>query len=84
VAFGLLILGFGVRVVANRYARQSIQRERSAPDRDCSEADSMTSSCILLGLELILLAFALRARTWACFAVVLVPPTSAVLYRIHV
>jgi protein-S-isoprenylcysteine O-methyltransferase Ste14 len=37
-----------------------------------------------LGLELILLAFALHARNWACFAVVFVPPTLAVLYRIHV
>jgi len=37
-----------------------------------------------LGLELILLACALHARTWACFAVVLVPPTLALLYRIHV
>ena len=37
-----------------------------------------------LGLELILLAFALHSRTWACFAVVLVPPTLAVLYRIQV
>jgi protein-S-isoprenylcysteine O-methyltransferase Ste14 len=37
-----------------------------------------------LGLELILLACALHARTWACFAVVFIPPTLAVLYRIHV
>jgi protein-S-isoprenylcysteine O-methyltransferase Ste14 len=37
-----------------------------------------------LGLELILLAYALHSRTWACFAVFFVPPTLAVLYRIHV
>jgi protein-S-isoprenylcysteine O-methyltransferase Ste14 len=37
-----------------------------------------------LGLELILLAFALHTRIWVCFAVVLIPPTLAVLYRIHV
>jgi protein-S-isoprenylcysteine O-methyltransferase Ste14 len=37
-----------------------------------------------LGLELILLACALQARTWACFAVALVPSTLALLYRIHV
>ncbi len=37
-----------------------------------------------LGLELILLAAAIHTCTWACFAVVLVPPTLAVLYRIHV
>ena len=37
-----------------------------------------------LGLELIFLAFALHAQTWACFAVLLFPPTLAVLYRMHV
>jgi protein-S-isoprenylcysteine O-methyltransferase Ste14 len=37
-----------------------------------------------LGLEMIFLAFALHSRTWACFAVVLVPPTLAVLLRIEV
>ena len=37
-----------------------------------------------LGLEMILLACALHARTWACFAVVFVPPTIALLFRIHV
>jgi protein-S-isoprenylcysteine O-methyltransferase Ste14 len=37
-----------------------------------------------LGLEIVFLAFALHSRTWACFAVVLVPPTLALLYRIHV
>jgi protein-S-isoprenylcysteine O-methyltransferase Ste14 len=37
-----------------------------------------------LGLELILFACALHARAWACFAVILIPPTLAVLYRIHV
>jgi len=37
-----------------------------------------------LGLELIILACALHARNWACFAVVLIPPTLALLYRIHV
>jgi len=37
-----------------------------------------------LGLEMILLALALHTLTWACFAVVLVPPTLAVLYRIQV
>jgi len=36
------------------------------------------------GLELILLAYALHTRTWACFAVFLIPPTLALLYRIRV
>jgi len=37
-----------------------------------------------LGLELIFLAFALHSRNWTCFAVVFIPPTLALLYRIHV
>jgi len=37
-----------------------------------------------LGLEMILLGLAMHTRTWACFAVVMGPPTLAVLYRIHV
>lgn len=36
------------------------------------------------GLEMILLACGLHSRTWVCLAVILVPPTLAMLYRIHV
>lgn len=36
------------------------------------------------GLELILLGLALHAGAWACCAVVFIPPTLALLYRIHV
>lgn len=87
VALGILILGLGVRVIAivtlgrafsanvATHAGQRLQR---------SGLYSLVRHPSYLGLELILLAFALHARTWACFAVVLVPPTLAVLYRIHV
>ena len=87
VALGILILGFGVRALAIvtlgsafsanvvTHAGQRLQR---------SGLYSLVRHPSYLGLELILLAFALHARTWACFAVVLVPPTLAVLYRIHV
>jgi protein-S-isoprenylcysteine O-methyltransferase Ste14 len=87
VALGILILGLGVRAVAvvtlgrafsanvATHAGQRLQR---------SGLYSLVRHPSYLGLELILLAFALHARTWACFAVVLVPPTLAVLYRIHV
>ncbi|MGB7282380.1 MAG: isoprenylcysteine carboxylmethyltransferase family protein [Candidatus Acidiferrum sp.] len=86
-AFGILILGLGVRVVAiatlgkafsaNVATRAGQRLQRSGLYRFVRHPS-------YLGLELILLAFALHARTWACFAVVLVPPTLAVLYRIHV
>jgi protein-S-isoprenylcysteine O-methyltransferase Ste14 len=87
LAFGILILGLGVRVVAivtlgkafsanvATSAEQKLQR---------SGLYSLVRHPSYLGLELIFLAFALHSRTWACFAVVLVAPTLAVLYRIHV
>lgn len=37
-----------------------------------------------LGIEIIFLAAGLHSRTWACLAVCVIPPTLAVLYRIHV
>jgi protein-S-isoprenylcysteine O-methyltransferase Ste14 len=87
VAFGILILGLGVRAAAivtlgrafsvNVATRTGQRLQRSGLYR-------LVRHPSYFGLELILLAFALHARTWACFAVVLVPPTLAVLYRIHV
>jgi protein-S-isoprenylcysteine O-methyltransferase Ste14 len=87
VAFGILILGMGIRAVAifnlgrafsaNVAMRTGQRLQRSGLYR----IDRHPS---YLGLELVFLAFALHSRTWACFAVVLVPPTLALLYRIHV
>jgi protein-S-isoprenylcysteine O-methyltransferase Ste14 len=37
-----------------------------------------------LGLEIIILAAGLHSRTWVCLAVEFIPPTLALLYRIHV
>ena len=86
-ALGILILGLGVRAAAiitlgkafsTNVATHAGQRlERSG-------LYALIRHPSYLGLELILLAFALHTRTWACFAVVLVPPTLAVLYRMHV
>ncbi len=87
VAFGMLILGLGVRAVsvctlgsafsANVAMRAGQRLERHG-------LYSLVRHPSYLGLEMIFLAFALHSRTWACFAVVLVPTTLAVLYRIHV
>jgi len=86
-AFGVLLLGLAVRVIAivtlgrafsaNVAMRTGQRLQRSGLYR-------LVRHPSYLGLELIFLAFALHSRTWACFAVVLVPPTLAVLYRIHV
>jgi len=37
-----------------------------------------------LGMEIIFLAIGLHARNWICLAICFIPPTLAVLYRIHV
>jgi protein-S-isoprenylcysteine O-methyltransferase Ste14 len=86
-AFAILLFGLAVRGVAivtlgrafstNVAVRTGQRLERSGLYR-------LVRHPSYLGLELIFLAFALHTRTWACFAVAFVPPTLAVLYRIHV
>jgi protein-S-isoprenylcysteine O-methyltransferase Ste14 len=86
-ALGILILGLGVRVVAivtlgSAFSTNVAMRAGQRLQR--GGLYSLVRHPSYLGLELILLALAFHARTWACFVVVLVPPTLAVLYRIHV
>jgi hypothetical protein len=83
---GILILGLGVRVVAivtlggafstnvATRAEEPAAKRTLQPHPSPFLSRSGTDSS----------AFALHARTWACFAVVLVPRTLAVLYRIHI
>lgn len=83
-ALGIVIFGMVVRAVsiftlgrafsANVATRTGQRLQRSGLYR-------LARHPSYLGLELILLGFALHTRTWACFAVVLIPPTLAVLYR---
>jgi protein-S-isoprenylcysteine O-methyltransferase Ste14 len=87
VACGILILGLGVRVVAILTLGRAFSANvatRASQILQQSGLFGLVRHPSYLGLELILLAFALHARTWACFAVLLIPPTSAVLYRIHI
>jgi len=86
-ALGILVLGMAIRAVAvfnlgrafsanvATHAGQKLQR---------SGLYSLVRHPSYLGLELIFLGLALHSRTWLCLAVVLIPPTLAVLYRIHV
>jgi protein-S-isoprenylcysteine O-methyltransferase Ste14 len=86
-ALGILILGLGVRALAIVTLGRAFSTNvamRAGQGLQRSGLYSLIRHPSYLGLELILLAFALHARTWACFAVVLIPPTLAVLYRIHV
>jgi protein-S-isoprenylcysteine O-methyltransferase Ste14 len=86
-ALGILILGLGVRALAIVRLGRAFSTNvatRAGQGLQRSGLYTLVRHPSYLGLELILFAFALHARTWACFAVVLVPPTLAVLYRIHV
>ena len=86
-AFGILILGLGVRGVAIVTLGRDFSTNvatRAGQRLQRSGLYSLVRHPSYLGLELIFLACALHSRTWACFAVVLIPPTLAVLYRIHV
>ena len=87
VAFGIVILGLAVRVAAVVTLGRAFSANvatRAGQRLKRNGLYSLVRHPSYLGLELILLGFGLHARTWACFAVVLVPPTLAVLYRIHV
>jgi protein-S-isoprenylcysteine O-methyltransferase Ste14 len=87
LAFGILLLGLAIRITAivtlgrafsaNVAMRNDQQLRRNG-------LYGIVRHPSYLGLELILLAFALHSRTWACVAVVFITPTLAVLYRIHV
>jgi protein-S-isoprenylcysteine O-methyltransferase Ste14 len=86
-ALGVLILGVAVRAVAIFTLGRSFSTNvatRAGQRLQQSGLYRLVRHPSYLGLELILLAFALHARTWACFAIVLIPPTLALLYRIHV
>ena len=84
---GLMIFGLAVRITAivtlgrsftvnvATHASQSIQR---------SGLYGVVRHPSYLGLEIIFLAVGLYSRNWACLALMLIAPTAAVLYRIHV
>ena len=87
VALGIFVLGLGVRAAAVFSLGKAFSANvatRAGQRLQRSGLYALVRHPSYLGIELIFLAFALHARTWACFAVVLIPPTLAVLYRIHV
>ncbi len=86
-ALGILILGLAIRATAIFTLGKAFSTNvatRAGQGLERSGLYSLVRHPSYLGLEVILLAFAAHTRTWACFAVVLVPSTLAVLYRIHV
>jgi protein-S-isoprenylcysteine O-methyltransferase Ste14 len=86
-AIAILIVGLGVRAVAIFSLGKAFSANvamRSGQKLNRNGLYRFVRHPSYLGLELIFLACALHARSWACFAVVFIPPTLAVLYRIHV
>jgi len=86
-AIAILILGLVIRAVALFTLGKAFSANvamRSGQKLNRSGLYRFVRHPSYLGLELIFLACALHTRAWACFAVVLIPPTLALLYRIHV
>ncbi len=87
LAFGILIFGMAIRTAAIINLGKAFSTNvalRSGQKLQRSGLYSLVRHPSYLGLELIFLAIALHARTWACFAVAIVPTTLALLVRIHV
>jgi protein-S-isoprenylcysteine O-methyltransferase Ste14 len=87
LAFAVLILGLAVRTVAIITLGRAFSANvalRAGQGLQRSGLYALVRHPSYLGLELILLAFALYSRTWSCFAVDMVPTSLAILYRIHV
>jgi protein-S-isoprenylcysteine O-methyltransferase Ste14 len=87
VAFGFLVLGLGVRATAIITLGRAFSANvalRGGQKLQRGGLYALVRHPSYLGLELILMAFGLHARTWACIAVFFIPSTLAVLYRIHV
>jgi protein-S-isoprenylcysteine O-methyltransferase Ste14 len=87
VALAVLIFGLAIRVTAIVTLGRAFSANvalRAGQTLQRSGLYGLVRHPSYLGLELILFALALHTRTWACFALVLVLPTLAVLYRIHV
>lgn len=83
----IFVIGLGIRaaaIVTLGRAFSANVATRTGQRLQRSGLYSLVRHPSYLGLELILLACALHSRTWACFAVAFVPPTLAMLYRIHV
>ncbi|HUB28945.1 MAG TPA: isoprenylcysteine carboxylmethyltransferase family protein [Terracidiphilus sp.] len=86
-ALALLILGLGIRAAAIAMLGRAFSANvamRAGQSLQQGGLYALVRHPSYLGLELILMACALHTRVWACFAVVLIPPTLALLYRIHV
>jgi protein-S-isoprenylcysteine O-methyltransferase Ste14 len=86
-ALGILIAGLAIRTVAIFTLGKAFSANvavRSGQQLQRGGLYHFVRHPSYTGLELILLAYAMHTRTWACFAVFLIPPTLALLFRIRV
>lgn len=83
----LLIAGLLVRIVAIYTLGRSFSANvaiRSTQTIQRSGLYRFVRHPSYLGMEMIFLAAGLHSHNWACLAIVFLPPTLAILYRIHI
>ncbi|HVU48030.1 MAG TPA: isoprenylcysteine carboxylmethyltransferase family protein [Terracidiphilus sp.] len=86
-ALALLIAGLLVRVAAIVTLGRAFSANvaiRSSQTIQRSGLYSIVRHPSYLGMEMIFLAFGLHSHNWASMAIAFIPPTLAILYRIHV
>lgn len=87
VAFWVFAVGLGIRAAAVFRLGRAFSANvalRAGQQLERTGLYGIVRHPSYLGLELIFLGAALHTLTWACFSIVLIPPTLAVLYRIRV
>jgi protein-S-isoprenylcysteine O-methyltransferase Ste14 len=86
-ALGLLIAGLLVRIVAIFTLGRSFSANvaiRTSQTVQRTGLYRIVRHPSYLGMEMIFLAAGLHSHNWASLAIVFIPPTLAILYRIHV
>ncbi len=87
VSLGLMVLGLVVRITAiltlGKWFSTNVAT-RTSQTLQRSGLYSVVRHPSYLGMEIIFLAIGLHTHNWACLVVVVILPTLAVLYRIHV
>jgi protein-S-isoprenylcysteine O-methyltransferase Ste14 len=82
LACGLLVRAIAIVTLGKAFSANVATRASQSLQR--SGLYRLVRHPSYLGIEIIFLATALHSRTWACFAIDFIPPTLAVLCRIHV
>jgi len=87
LAIELMVLGLAIRATAILSLGKAFSANvaiRSSQTLQRSGLYRFVRHPSYSGLEIIFLAAGVHTRTWACLAVCFIPPTVALLYRIHV